>query len=982
MVTKLNFYSTLRIEVVSCAVRIKDFRIIIDNNAPELIDRIIVSQEDNSILDIKSEKKVDGGDILKSKTFNDKEDYDEDLINNDIINNNVEENDDNSAKEVYVGETLKSFVVTYNEVGNSIIGWSINIEKDGRQKPVTYFNFNDSNYNIHNIYPNSLVLYKEYLILLYRDKNDDYIARINLSDDKDLVKIKCERKFSTIERNSVGLLPNGDIILVSLNDESKDYKIYKYNNQLTNQMYDIIIPESTEERINVNCFVYQTKLFLFDEHRMTQWDLNGNDITFDKQYILDDNIHDPSKFDMVIVINKNQTLLALNISPDIIDIFSIETGMQISRYEGKNQLPIEFIILKDGSEGLIISTHSDKEKLLYKFLDPFIPSDAIDITNVINDSKNIIITKSKRKFSIIEDNVCITDITDELQDILNNKIKSPLPSPDFIPMFEEVEKYRDDVNKYGKHGKNFLSIMNDPIQFSKFYLKMLETASAGKTETPGKKYFFVAKSILDKIIQHDSTNYSISALLPSIDLNLFDLGDYNDSKLARKYISITSLILDPTSSSVKNSTSPYKAFSKDIYIRKSSTNNFLNSSITLFSSLYKDMKDLRIPEETASIRFIVPFSPICEYKNGEEGREDNFWNNFLHGPEDSLLFCNIDTGNFYKWWNFVAIVDFKWKIVKKIYYLIWLFYTLFFLFFILATTKSNLERTNDFNYTGVIVPSDIYYIITCLFGIIHLFFEVRHCLWEPKVYFNDPWNYFDLGAYSLPILTSVYYFILEYGDMKSTYMIDNEKSTSNYDIIKGIIAISNLLLYFKLLLFLRVFKSFGIYFAIIIGIPKKVFPFLVVLLFVFLGFAHAFFTLLRATDPSSDSSSTSNPSPTSNPSSTLNSTPTSNSSSSDDNKDKFNEFGSSLLTIFYILIGSTDSVTSQKPILVAILSVLVTFILIVYLNNLFIGLLNFAMEDYNKPEQFLLQKAKIIMEIELFYMTYNQRRKLPNPNWM
>lgn len=268
---------------------IKDFRIIIDNNGPELIDRIIVSQEDNSILDIKSEKKVDGGSILKSKTFNDDDDYDDDLISNDIINNNVEENDDNSAKEVYVGETLQSYVVTYSDVGNSIIGWLINIEKDGRQKPVTYFNFNDSNYNIHNIYPDSFVLYKEYLIFLYRDKNDDYIARINLSDGKDLVKIKCE---STIKRNSVGLLPNGDIILVSLNDESKDYKIYKYNNQLTKniipQIYDIIIPESLEECINVNCFVYQTKLFLFNEHRMTQWDLNGNDITFDKQYILDD----------------------------------------------------------------------------------------------------------------------------------------------------------------------------------------------------------------------------------------------------------------------------------------------------------------------------------------------------------------------------------------------------------------------------------------------------------------------------------------------------------------------------------------------------------------------------------------------------------------------------------------------------------------------------------------------------------------------
>jgi len=76
--------------------------------------------------------------------------------------------------------------------------------------------------------------------------------------------------------------------------------------------------------------------------------------------------------------------------------------------------------------------------------------------------------------------------------------------------------------------------------------------------------------------------------------------------------------------------------------------------------------------------------------------------------------------------------------------------------------------------------------------------------------------------------------------------------------------------------------------------------------------------------------------------------------------------------------------------------------MVIYLMNLFIGLLNIAIEDYhNKHEIFLHQKAKvsslitiynfkclikihnknltyllflkIIMEIELFYMTHSQR---------
>jgi hypothetical protein len=42
-----------------------------------------------------------------------------------------------------------------------------------------------------------------------------------------------------------------------------------------------------------------------------------------------------------------------------------------------------------------------------------------------------------------------------------------------------------------------------------------------------------------------------------------------------------------------------------------------------------------------------------------------------------------------------------------------------------------------------------------------------------------------------------------------------------------------------------------------------------------------------------------------------------------------------------------------------ILLVTFTFFTVIYLMNLFIGLLNLAIDDYNKEEEFLLQKAMV-----------------------
>jgi len=138
----------------------------------------------------------------------------------------------------------------------------------------------------------------------------------------------------------MGFLPNGDLIVVSLDMELKDYKIYLYpfkNKPTTNstlweysQIYDIEIPESFESLgslAEIGCSIYQTKLFLWFYGRLlVQWNLLT--MTLDMHYFLDHKL-----YDIDIVINKNETLFALKLY-DKFDIFSMETGTLISSYKG------------------------------------------------------------------------------------------------------------------------------------------------------------------------------------------------------------------------------------------------------------------------------------------------------------------------------------------------------------------------------------------------------------------------------------------------------------------------------------------------------------------------------------------------------------------------------------------------------------------------------------------------------------------------
>src|SRR5688500_1295225 len=101
----------------------------------------------------------------------------------------------------------------------------------------------------------------------------------------------------------MGFLPNGDLILV---DDEGVYKYSFINKPTSKSLW------KCSQIYNINnwefSFVYQTKLFVINEGRMTQWVLST--MTFEMQYNLGEEINLTNEtYNFSIVINKNQTLL-------------------------------------------------------------------------------------------------------------------------------------------------------------------------------------------------------------------------------------------------------------------------------------------------------------------------------------------------------------------------------------------------------------------------------------------------------------------------------------------------------------------------------------------------------------------------------------------------------------------------------------------------------------------------------------------------
>ncbi|GBB88772.1 hypothetical protein RclHR1_15370005 [Rhizophagus clarus] len=101
----------------------------------------------------------------------------------------------------------------------------------------------------------------------------------------------------------------------------------------------------------------------------------------------------------------------------------------------------------------------------------------------------------------------------------------------------------------------------------------------------------------------------------------------------------------------------------------------------------------------------------------------------------SIMLTPYYSNRFYNWWNFAAIIDYKWNTFGRVYYYsIWLFYTIFYICYSLASTLE--QKSIPVFYFKLI------FIISIILGSIFLIFEIRQCLWNYKCYFKDIWNLF------------------------------------------------------------------------------------------------------------------------------------------------------------------------------------------------------------------------------------------------
>ncbi|CAB4392886.1 unnamed protein product [Rhizophagus irregularis] len=912
------------------------------------------------------------------------------------------------------------YVVTYSIQDKSVLGWSI---KENGSQPDVYFKMDKIN-KIDEYMLNYSVLSKKILLL----RNDINYWLIDLNSDRTssdrFLKLKHQvsQNIAYYFFNVIGFLPNGDLIQVLV----KDRKIYKYcftdkpKNTVPweySQINDIKSPQCLNDKSILRCFIYQTKLFLsVCDNKTFQFDLLTMNLERKYHNCLGQRCH--------ITVNKNQALLAA-CSFGKTYVYSMENGMLIyeseyyfyntystflyDRFSNYNLFAdedsgygcgVQFITLKNTERLFIYHEYSGG-----KLVDPYQVYDEIVISDGFNGEKSVI-TELNRKIFIDNGNVCVTNglngIDENKLEQLSNKItyrnsnytfstfkiiqsmlkeiinqdenKNVVSYNNVIVLKDDVEIKNIGLGKlilYNESGINYLGIeknnghreqlcnvlsakllnnqdlvvinirgiyictINDGTisneerylwynnEWKDLYDKFREDRDINKHFKPliekilknefddskhsiplpifiGISYIY--NVIIDNVINDNlvSPKFGIEMLkiaikekhehairyiiestqdysenyMTIISLNLVELCDYYPDFII-KYISSTSIMLYPHYWVTENSKNTSLHSYTDICIKGS---NMENSYFKPILAIYKGLiRYLRVEEEIQIVSFIVPFLQIYVYQddsknNDHENRETEkdhikskiitILKKLITGLKIIMMIPNSNSI-----WN-----KFLYK-QKSILF------------------SSTLEQKS--------IP-DLYFkllfTISIIFGSIFLINEIRHFLWDRKIYLNDIWNLFDTGAYLLPIITSIIWLI--------------NKSPPPW-----LTAISIILL--------------------------------------ILGYAQAFFIILK-----------------------------SNSINDDDPRNLptnlFNWFPTSLLAVYNLLTGDSGSLSSftyrENPTMTVLL-VTFTFFTVIYLMNLFIGLLNIAIDDYNKEEEYLLQKAQIIMEIELFYMLPWQRKK-------
>ena len=102
----------------------------------------------------------------------------------------------------------------------------------------------------------------------------------------------------------------------------------------------------------------------------------------------------------------------------------------------------------------------------------------------------------------------------------------------------------------------------------------------------------------------------------------------------------------------------------------------------------------------------------------------------------------------YKTWNGKALLNFKWRVYGKYYYIgIWLLYIIFLTCFVIASSSNSyFSLVIDKSYLHLDLHgkrNDIL-VATIFLGCFHLSFEIRQFLWNPYRWLLNFWNLFGM----------------------------------------------------------------------------------------------------------------------------------------------------------------------------------------------------------------------------------------------
>ncbi|CAG8545549.1 14516_t:CDS:10 [Acaulospora morrowiae] len=216
-------------------------------------------------------------------------------------------------------------------------------------------------------------------------------------------------------------------------------------------------------------------------------------------------------------------------------------------------------------------------------------------------------------------------------------------------------------------------------------------------------------------------------------------------------------------------------------------------------------------------------------------------------------------------------------------------------------------------------------VIVLVGGTLFLLIEIRQMLGQFSEYWLSVYNWLDLAKSIVPMVVA------------AQFLSDEQPSEK----IRGA---SMLFVYVDLLLHLRVFQVIGIPIFMILAIVRKVGWIIIIMGGMVVSFAHIFFILL------------------------------------DHDKNKnFQDFGSSLVSFYFILIGQYDSVSDERDNnrTITILLMLFSFFTAILLLNVLIAIMADVVKETETSgiRAWLKQKAEVIAEIEMYMMTSAQRRR-------